>query len=96
MSIKVEIRVPENETPQERLERQRKEREYYNKVRAPRGDNEKRNHPGPMMRVIKKAKKSPFANMMNMGNLKRDAGFPKVDLSCVLPSFREWLDAKES
>lgn len=83
-------RKKEDETPEERAERKRKQNLEYKK-RASKGWKHPKDKRGKHRRVIQKFKKGPFHNMFRRQELKRDAGFPTVESWF---SFREWIASR--
>lgn len=84
------MRRSENETPQERAERLKKQNDQYRK-RALLGWRHPKDRRGPNLRLIRRFKKGPFSTTDLISALKRDAGFPAVKSEGVEISFREWL-----
>lgn len=86
----LEDRIPEDETPEERAERLRKQNERYSK-RSSHGWKHPKDRRGSGQRLFDK-----FKRELKPGNLrksmKRDAGFPTIKAE----GFRDWLESKEN
>ena len=86
-----EDRVPENESPAEKMQRLAKQNVRY-KQRASKGWRHPKDRRGYGQRMLDKFKKGPFHIADLMKALRRDAGFPTIKAEW---SFKEWLGARE-